>query len=376
MEAAPATRVLLVEDELTDALAVKRSLQHRGRSRQRFALECAVTLEQGIEHLSRSAVDVLLVDLRLPDSDGAATVARLRERDPHVPLVVFTGDDDPRAAARAFEEGADEFLVKHDLHGRLLRRTLRHAIERRRACPAPDAPVAPEPSDDGRRGLLHDLKSLQTSILGNARILQREMRGEGFLAQRVEALLVAARNAADLIRQIDDADEAHESACPVELSAFVRAVQPLAHAVVPEHVELRVDPAPSLVRVSVSPDAMRRVVLELVANAVDAIGEAAGCVEIRSGEAVVADHEIGELVAPGGMAPGPHAWLEVRDDGCGLDSETRARLFERGFSTKGAGRGHGLWHVRAILARHRAGLRVRSESRAGAAFRILLPTRG
>jgi len=95
------TRVLLVEDELTDALAVQRSLRHGNRSKERFALQHAPTLEQGIEHLSRNGADVLLVDLSLPDSDGPATVARLRERNRHVPLVVFSGDGDPRVAARA-----------------------------------------------------------------------------------------------------------------------------------------------------------------------------------------------------------------------------------------------------------------------------------
>ncbi len=375
MEAAPATRVLLVEDEVTDALVVERSLRHSGRSRQRFELEHAATLAQGIEHLSRSSVDVLLLDLCLPDSDGPVTVARLREQDPRVPLVVFTGDDDPRLAARAFEAGADEYLVKRDLHAGLLRRTIRHAIERRRARAPADPSLAPEPTN-GQRGLLHDLKNLQTSILGNARILQRELREEGFLAQRVEALLGAARCAADLIRRIADAEDAEEPVALLELSAFVQGAEPLLRAVLPERVELRLALAPDLAPVCICPDAMRRVVLELVVNAVEAIGDAGGCVEIRTGQALVADSEIPGLVASAGIAPGPHAWLEVRDDGNGCDEEEAVQLFAPGFSTKGCGRGHGLGQVQAILARHRAGLRVRSQPRSGSAFRILLPVGG
>src|SRR5262245_11030361 len=127
------TRVLLVDDQLTDAILVRRSLRLANGSGERFQLRHAATLAQGIEHLGRDPVDVLLVDLALPDSDGCRTVATLRERDRGVPLVVFTGTDDPELAARAFEAGADEYLVKGDLHAGLLRRTLRHAIERRRA---------------------------------------------------------------------------------------------------------------------------------------------------------------------------------------------------------------------------------------------------
>jgi len=378
MQAAPngPTRVLLVEDEITDALVVQRSLRHGSRSRERFALKHAGTLAQGIEHLSRSAVDVLLLDLRLPDSDGPATVARLRERDRRVPLVVFTGDDDPKHAARAFEAGADEYLVKGNLHTALLRRTIRHAIERRRACPPPEPQLLAPEHRDGHRGLLHDLKNLHTSILGNARILQREMREEGFVAQRVEALLGAARTAADLVRQIADAEDSEEAARPCELCALVRAAEPLLRAVLPERVALHLDLAPDLAPVAVFPDAMHRVLLELVVNAVEAIGDADGCVEIRTGQAVLAEGELSGLSASGAMAPGPHAWLEVRDDGSGFDGEVRARLFERGFSTKGTRRGHGLGQVQAILARHRAGMLVRSEPRSGSTFRILLPARG
>ena len=368
------TRVLLVEDEATDALVVQRSLRHGSRARERFALKHAVTLAQGIEQLSRNGVDVLLVDLSLPDSDGPATVARLREQDGRVPLIVFTGDDDPRLVARAFEAGADEYLVKCDLHTKLLRRTIRHAIERRRAAPAPDPQAqAPEPCD-GRRGLLHHLKNLQTSILGNARLLQREIREEGFVAERVEALLGAARTAADLLRKIADPEDSDEAARPLELSEFVRGAEPLLRAVLPERVELRLDLAPDLAPVSIFPEAMRRVVLELVVNAVEAIGESGGRVEIRTGYSLLSESEIAGLIAPEAIAPGPHAWLEVRDDGCGFNGHTPARLFERGFSTKGSGRGHGLDQVQGILAQQRAGLLVRSQPRSGSVFRILLPT--
>jgi signal transduction histidine kinase len=373
------TRVLLVEDELTDALVVQRSLRRGNRSHERFALQHAPTLEQGIEHLSRNGVDVLLVDLSLPDSDGPATVQRLRERNRHVPLVVFTGDGDPRVAARAFEAGADEYLVKCDLHTALLRRTIRHAIERHRAPLAseaisPTSAPAPPPRED-HRGLMHDLKNLHTSILGNARILQREIPEDGFLAQRVAALLGAARSAAGLLRRMADAEAPEDVARPLDLTTLVSSAVPLLRAVLPERVELRLDLAPELARVSICPDALCRVLLELVVNAVEAIGDAGGSVDVVTGQTLFAQHELSEAVAAGDPAPGSYVWLEVRDDGSGFDDATRESLLERGFSTKGVGRGNGLHQVQAILAQQRAALLVRSQARAGSAFRILLPPR-
>lgn len=378
MEAVPTgpTRVLLVEDEITDALVVQRSLRNGSRSRERFSLQHAHTLAQGIEQLSGSAVDVLLLDLRLPDSEGTTTVTRLRERDRGVPLVVFTGDDDPRLAARAFEAGADEVLVKSDLHSALLRRTLRHAIERRRALPAPDRREPAIARREQHGGLLHDLKNLQTSILGNARIVQREIPEQGFLAQRVAALLGAARTAVELVRRLDGDEPGEDAARPLDLSAFARSTLPLLRAVMPERIELRVALDPDLAPVAIHPDALRRAVLELVVNAVEAIGDAPGCVEIRTGRAELEESGLPGLVAPAGIAAGPHVWLEVRDDGSGFDEQVRARLFDPGFSTRGASRGHGLGWVQSTLGLHRAGLLVQSRQRAGSAFRILLPVRG
>jgi signal transduction histidine kinase len=377
MEATP-TRVLLVEDEIVDALLVQRSLRSAGTSGERFALQHAATLAQAIEHLGRGAVDVMLLDLALPDSEGPTTVARLRELDRSVPLVVVSRRDDAESVARAFEAGADEYLVKGDLGAALLRRTIRHAIGRRLARP-PEAPDTPPPQRaNGRHGLLHDLKNLHTSILGNAQILQRELKEEGFLRQRVDALLAAARTAADLIRRLaGGAEDAEEASGLLELSALVRRAEPLLRGVLPEQVELRLDLAPDAVAVDARPEALRRVLLELVVNAAEAIGDAEGVVEVRTGRSTLAPDEIRDAaVAAGTLAPGPHAWLEVRDDGEGFDGPTRGRLFERGFSTRGAGRGHGLAQAQEILARCGASLLVRSRPDEGSAFRVLLPARG
>jgi two-component system cell cycle sensor histidine kinase/response regulator CckA len=97
---------------------------------------------------------------------------------------------------------------------------------------------------------------------------------------------------------------------------------------------------------------------------------------VRTGDSVLEASELSAIVAPAGLAPGPHAWLEIRDDGPGIDPHTRSRLFERGFSTKGSGRGHGLSEVWEILLQHRGGLLVSSRPSAGAAFRIFLPIGG
>jgi signal transduction histidine kinase len=228
-----------------------------------------------------------------------------------------------------------------------------------------------------RRSLLHDLKNLHTCILGNARLLQRELEEAGFPVRRADALLGAARVASRVLEQLAAEGEGEAERAPqLDVSGFVRSLEPLLRAVLPECVQLRLELADGLPPAAAQPEALRRTLLELSVNAAEAIGDRRGRVEVRTGLDRLGASERSELVAPAGIATGPHAWIEVRDDGVGFDCEIRRQLFDRGFSSKGPGRGHGLAHVKEILAGHAAGLRVDSRPGAGSAFRIYLPTRG
>ena len=89
--------ILLIEDEPVDAELVRRSLAGSGMPR----LHCAPSLAAGLDRLAQGGVDVVLLDLNLPDSRGVDTVLRLREQDLRTPVVAFTtrGDDDTAAGA-------------------------------------------------------------------------------------------------------------------------------------------------------------------------------------------------------------------------------------------------------------------------------------
>jgi len=371
---AAATRVLVVDDEPLDASLVRRSLRAHAGGADRFEVRHAATLAQGLEQLQRDPVDVLLLDLGLPDSDGTDTIVRLRDRDPCVPLVVFTGNDDEELAARAFEAGADEYLVKSDLDAGVLRRTLRHAIERRRLSlqGALAVPTQARISPQDARRLLHDLRNLHTLILGNAQILRDDAAEHPGLRSRAEALMRAARLAGELAEQILDRPASGRApAGTVELSDFVRGAVPLLRAVVPERIQLRLDLWPRLLLASVGVERLFSALLELVVNAVEAIGDADGSLELRTGEAVLGDLPTTGLIAPRGVDAGPYVWLEVRDTGRGFDLASVGALMASGFSTKGSGHGYGLSHLGDMLAEYRAALFVESRVGEGASFRIL-----
>jgi PAS domain S-box-containing protein len=129
--AAPPITVLLVEDNPGDARLI---LELLGEVQaQAFDLERVDRLDRALTRLARTGVDVVLLDLGLPDSQGLDTFVRARRGAPNEPIVVISGLDDERVALEAVRSGAQDYLVKGRIEGQLLARVLRYAIERKRA---------------------------------------------------------------------------------------------------------------------------------------------------------------------------------------------------------------------------------------------------
>ena len=126
-----AIHVLLVEDNPADARLVRERLSETDGVR--FQVECADRLATGGTRLEQGGVDVVLLDLGLPDSQGLATFQQIHARRPGVPVVVLSGAADEELAVAAVEAGAQDYLVKDAAGSQLLTRALRYAIERKRA---------------------------------------------------------------------------------------------------------------------------------------------------------------------------------------------------------------------------------------------------
>ncbi|CCG39906.1 PP2C family protein-serine/threonine phosphatase [Magnetospirillum molischianum] len=121
--------VLLVEDEPGDARLVQLALM--GCRKPAFAVTHVSSLTEAIAILAGgAALDVVLLDLSLPDSTGLDTVARMKDAAPRIPIVIMTGMDDQRLAAAALEAGAQDYLVKSDDPERTVGRAIRYAITR------------------------------------------------------------------------------------------------------------------------------------------------------------------------------------------------------------------------------------------------------
>jgi two-component system, sensor histidine kinase and response regulator len=120
---------LLVEDNPGDARLVRETLNAAPGGR--FVLEYADRLSAALERLARPGIDVVLLDLSLPDSDGVDTITRLHSSVPHVPIIALSGNDDDRVIQSAVRNGADDFLVKGTFKAVSLMRSIGYAIDRR-----------------------------------------------------------------------------------------------------------------------------------------------------------------------------------------------------------------------------------------------------
>ena len=123
-------KILLIEDNPEDARLIELMLK---RANVRFELQCVERLSAGIERLQSANVDIILLDLDLPDSKGLVSLAKLNDIRPEAPVIVLTGLADDTIGLQAVKEGAQDYLIKGQADKNLLSRSINYSIERKKA---------------------------------------------------------------------------------------------------------------------------------------------------------------------------------------------------------------------------------------------------
>ncbi len=119
-------KVLMIEDDFEDARIIEAMLHGQG-----IDVDHAATLEKAIETIREVSYDALLLDLGLPESNGLETFLKIQEPASHIPIIVLTDLEDEETGIEAVRAGAQDYLMKKDMDSRLLRRSIRYAIERK-----------------------------------------------------------------------------------------------------------------------------------------------------------------------------------------------------------------------------------------------------
>jgi signal transduction histidine kinase len=356
-------RALLIEDNAGDARLIREMLR---ADTSAVELVQADRLAAGLATVMSDPPDVILLDLSLPDSQGFATFETTHADAPDVPIVVLSGLDDQDLAIRAVHQGAQDYLVKGQVDGGTILRSLRYAIERQRLEAARQD--LERQRDEFFSSVSHDLRTPVAAIKAAIGVvLANEPPGTTPVLHRLLGNIDLAAD--ELTRLIDDLLElARLRAGRVELfrsevdlrDVIARAVRPLEPLIETrgQALKLRLPAEPVLVAV----DAQRfgRVVRNLVGNA-QKYGRSGGTITV-----VLERHAT-------------EATLAVADDGPGIAVEERERIFERFYRAPrqaadgAAGSGLGLPIARGLVELHGGSLTVESEPGQGSTFRVRLP---
>ncbi|HYC70175.1 MAG TPA: CHASE domain-containing protein [Opitutaceae bacterium] len=222
-------------------------------------------------------------------------------------------------------------------------------------------------------GIAHDFNNILTAVLGNA-TLAREAVGSAPARKHLLLIEQAARRAADLCQQmLAYAGQGRVSSAPVDLGEIVRGTASLLGVSLSKKVRLALQLGDDVPAIQADATQLRQIVMNLVLNAADAIGDEPGEVAVRTGRVRATAAELAQGIGRPELPEGDYVFLEVQDTGCGMDAATQARIFEPFFTTKFSGRGLGLSAVLGIVQGHRGSLFVRSIPGAGTTFRLLFP---
>jgi signal transduction histidine kinase len=204
-------------------------------------------------------------------------------------------------------------------------------------------------------------------------MLKLELGGQGEVSDMLDIVSSSAEQAGELATQLlAFAHGGRYRPQLVRLSDVVDRVIQLQRRSVPPDIDVNLHAAPDLWEVHADPTQMSQVVLNLLANAIEAIGDR-GAVVVRA-ENVTVDQPLAEQHSE--LHTGPYVCLTVEDSGCGMSAETVARAFEPFFTTKFQGRGMGLAAVHGIVHNHGGAIIVASELGKSSTFSVYLPAVG
>lgn len=223
-------------------------------------------------------------------------------------------------------------------------------------------------------GVAHDFNNLLMGLMGNLQCALGALPAESVARQDIDRALHGARRAAELTRQM--LAYAGRSRCvlhSVELGALLTRLAPALQTTMPNRAELEVCIAPDLPAIQADPDQLRQVVVNLVSNAVEALGDQPGRITVTAGAQEYGQAELQQSRLAEKAPPGRYIWLEVADTGCGMDAATQERLFDPFFTTKFIGRGLGMSVVLGVVRGHGGALMLDSAPGRGSRVRVLFP---
>lgn len=225
-------------------------------------------------------------------------------------------------------------------------------------------------------GIAHDFNNILAAIMGYADLALMELPPAVSARDSLEEIVKASGFAAELTKQmLAYSGKGKFSMELMSLNEVLRTMMPLMDIAVSKNVRIRNTLVPELPLIEGDPDQIRQIIMNLVINGSEAIGEDEGVLSVRTGHMQCGRAYLRNSYIEEDQPEGFYVFLEVSDSGCGMSPQTEAKIFEPFFTTKFTGRGLGMAAVLGIVRGHGGVIKVDSEPEEGTTIKVLFPAR-
>ena len=223
-------------------------------------------------------------------------------------------------------------------------------------------------------GVAHDFNNLLMAILGHAGLALEEVPPMSPVRERIQEIIQASRRAAGLcLQMLAYVGKGRSELKHVDLPALVEEMTHLLKTSLNKKAILNLNFEQGLPPIQADANQIRQIVMNLIINASEAIGERGGVITVSLGAREGDLEYLRKTCLKNDLPAGLYVYLEVSDTGCGMDEETQQRIFEPFFTTKFSGRGLGLAAALGMVQTHNGALRLQSAPGKGTTFTVLFP---
>jgi PAS domain S-box-containing protein len=223
-------------------------------------------------------------------------------------------------------------------------------------------------------GIAHDFNNILVGILGNAFLALEQLPADSGAQSRIQKIISASQRASKMIQQIRAySGRLNCEITEIDLNTLIDETIDLVRTGFPKSVCVAPELQPDLKPIPADGGQIQQVIMNLLINAAEALGERGGTITVRTRDAEFSPEQVRTEFAGQKLAAGRVVCLHVEDDGPGMTPEVLARVFDPFFSKKQLGRGLGLAAVRGIVQAHRGAIAIDSQAGRGTRITVVLP---
>lgn len=374
--------ILVVEDDEAHAELMKESLQDAA---EEYRLEIAGTLQGARTVIDGETPDLILTDYLLPDGEGSELVKMV---DGLCPVVMMTSQGNEKVAVDAMKAGVQDYVVKTSAvfsgMSRIAQRGLREwaLVQERKRVEEERHRIERhflhiqklESLGTMSGGIAHDFNNLLQVVLGNLELSLMKLPEEAPAFNYICEAVSAAKQAAQLSgMMLAYCGKGFFDIKELDLTGLVEKNAAMFTAAISKGIKFSLELDHALPLIMADYDQIRQVIMNLIINASEAISDSHGSVTLSTGVKEFDKKTLNSSRLEEKLAVGSYVWLEVTDNGCGMDASTRDKLFDPFFTTKFTGRGLGLSAAQGIIRAHKGAILIDSTPGVGTAIRVLFP---